>query len=180
VWQPNAIAAAPGATINISNVTVSPCPRCGQTGHIPDGVHQITENGLQIFSRLTPQQREKVSGELRRAHEAKAERDEVVTAIEKLAEGQEENRQAFSEVADEIRKLRRTDWKFWLVVLLAAIQAAGGVTPGEAAKVAREVIQRVISSSPKPKPPPVRVDKVGRNSPCPCGSGDKFKFCHGP
>ncbi len=22
-------------------------------------------------------------------------------------------------------------------------------------------------------------DKVGRNDPCPCGSGKKFKVCHG-
>jgi preprotein translocase subunit SecA len=27
---------------------------------------------------------------------------------------------------------------------------------------------------------PVRVDKqVGRNDPCPCGSGLKYKNCHG-
>jgi hypothetical protein len=27
---------------------------------------------------------------------------------------------------------------------------------------------------------PVRVEKkVGRNDPCPCGSGKKFKQCHG-
>jgi len=24
-----------------------------------------------------------------------------------------------------------------------------------------------------------KVDKVGRNDPCPCGSGKKFKKCHG-
>jgi preprotein translocase subunit SecA len=30
------------------------------------------------------------------------------------------------------------------------------------------------------KPEPVRVDKkVGRNDPCPCGSGKKYKNCHG-
>ncbi|MCM2279242.1 MAG: SEC-C metal-binding domain-containing protein [Oligoflexia bacterium] len=23
------------------------------------------------------------------------------------------------------------------------------------------------------------VDKVGRNDPCPCGSGKKYKKCHG-
>ncbi len=33
---------------------------------------------------------------------------------------------------------------------------------------------------PQPKPQPVRVgDKVGRNDPCPCGSGKKYKHCHG-
>ena len=26
---------------------------------------------------------------------------------------------------------------------------------------------------------PIRVEKVGRNDPCPCGSGKKFKNCHG-
>jgi preprotein translocase subunit SecA len=32
----------------------------------------------------------------------------------------------------------------------------------------------------KEKPQPVRVEKrVGRNDPCPCGSGKKFKQCHG-
>ncbi len=32
----------------------------------------------------------------------------------------------------------------------------------------------------KPKPQPVRVEKkVGRNEPCPCGSGKKYKQCHG-
>ncbi len=31
-----------------------------------------------------------------------------------------------------------------------------------------------------PKPDPVRADpKIGRNDPCPCGSGKKFKNCHG-
>jgi preprotein translocase subunit SecA len=33
---------------------------------------------------------------------------------------------------------------------------------------------------PMPKPQPVKaMPKVGRNEPCPCGSGKKFKQCHG-
>ena len=32
----------------------------------------------------------------------------------------------------------------------------------------------------EPKHEPLRVEKrVGRNDPCPCGSGKKFKACHG-
>jgi preprotein translocase subunit SecA len=32
----------------------------------------------------------------------------------------------------------------------------------------------------KPKQQPIRVDqKIGRNDPCPCGSGKKYKNCHG-
>jgi preprotein translocase subunit SecA len=48
----------------------------------------------------------------------------------------------------------------------AQASAMGGGTPEEAA--------------PKPKVPYVRSGpKVGRNDPCPCGSGKKYKHCHG-
>jgi preprotein translocase subunit SecA len=35
------------------------------------------------------------------------------------------------------------------------------------------------NSEPAAKKPVKREDKVGRNDPCPCGSGKKFKQCHG-
>ena len=39
----------------------------------------------------------------------------------------------------------------------------------------------VLNRSDEPTPPSVQrqPDKVGRNDPCPCGSGKKFKKCHG-
>ncbi|WP_462279890.1 preprotein translocase subunit SecA [Salinivirga cyanobacteriivorans] len=38
----------------------------------------------------------------------------------------------------------------------------------------------VANTKEKQKPQPVRVEKkVGRNDPCPCGSGKKYKHCHG-
>jgi preprotein translocase subunit SecA len=40
--------------------------------------------------------------------------------------------------------------------------------------------QRRQEASDKVKNQPVRrKNKVGRNEPCPCGSGKKFKQCHG-
>ncbi len=35
------------------------------------------------------------------------------------------------------------------------------------------------SSVSRGSPTPVIVSKVGRNDPCPCGSGKKYKKCHG-
>ena len=35
------------------------------------------------------------------------------------------------------------------------------------------------SAGPAPAPFVRAVPKVGRNAPCPCGSGRKFKHCHG-
>ena len=40
--------------------------------------------------------------------------------------------------------------------------------------------QQPNPTQPQRKPEPVRVEeKVGRNEPCPCGSGKKYKVCHG-
>lgn len=39
---------------------------------------------------------------------------------------------------------------------------------------------REANEQPKPKQQPIRVEqKIGRNDPCPCGSGKKYKACHG-
>lgn len=38
---------------------------------------------------------------------------------------------------------------------------------------------RVASSERKPRPVKRAAPKVGRNDPCPCGSGKKYKNCHG-
>ncbi|HBO0861634.1 SEC-C domain-containing protein [Pseudomonas aeruginosa] len=34
-------------------------------------------------------------------------------------------------------------------------------------------------NQPKSIIPPLKIKKTGRNDPCPCGSGAKFKKCHG-
>ncbi len=33
--------------------------------------------------------------------------------------------------------------------------------------------------SDSPREPVKKAAKVGRNDPCPCGSGKKYKYCHG-
>jgi preprotein translocase subunit SecA len=55
---------------------------------------------------------------------------------------------------------------------------------GEAAGGEEEAPPPVRSQRPQPRvvsAPPARRDapKIGRNDPCPCGSGQKFKKCHG-
>jgi preprotein translocase subunit SecA len=36
-----------------------------------------------------------------------------------------------------------------------------------------------VAERPKPQPFQRAIGKVGRNDPCPCGSGKKYKHCHG-
>ena len=44
-------------------------------------------------------------------------------------------------------------------------------------RVAKENLNNVGGEQEKAQP--IRKTKIGRNDPCPCGSGKKYKFCHG-
>ena len=47
-------------------------------------------------------------------------------------------------------------------------------------KTSREVNNTSSNAPRQEKPQPIRVEnKIGRNDPCPCGSGKKYKNCHG-
>jgi hypothetical protein len=49
-FTPRAINAENVQGLTISNVRVGPCPNCGGTGHIPDGVYNVFGNVLQVLS----------------------------------------------------------------------------------------------------------------------------------
>jgi preprotein translocase subunit SecA len=61
----------------------------------------------------------------------------------------------------------------------AAAEAFGGaVAPAEPARAAAGDGPRP-AAAPQPKPAPVHAQlRAGRNDPCPCGSGKKYKKCH--
>ena len=57
----------------------------------------------------------------------------------------------------------------------------GGLRPG-AERPGRPAARGARPERPEIDKPVVRdsaFERVGRNEPCPCGSGKKFKFCHG-
>jgi preprotein translocase subunit SecA len=59
-----------------------------------------------------------------------------------------------------------------------ALGRLAGKSPAEAGKA---IPPAPVPAQPRPAPPrqPERRQKVGRNDPCPCGSGKKFKKCCG-
>ena len=65
------------------------------------------------------------------------------------------------------------------------VPAYAGASTGSAPQQAQRPAPAGAQRMPPPQGPrqpvqPVRVEKkVGRNDPCPCGSGKKFKNCHG-
>jgi preprotein translocase subunit SecA len=53
-------------------------------------------------------------------------------------------------------------------------------TGSEQAEAGSRGGQQTATAPPPPKQQPAKAEiKVGRNDPCPCGSGKKFKNCHG-
>ena len=57
---------------------------------------------------------------------------------------------------------------------------AEALNMAERSSVSRSPQQRAVPAGPPPRQEPVKAEvKVGRNDPCPCGSGKKYKNCHG-
>jgi preprotein translocase subunit SecA len=81
-----------------------------------------------------------------------------------LAEYQREGYDMFSDLVDSIKR-DAVRYLFHVEVAQPDTQPQR-VDPGQ-------------SGAPAPKTPASAGDKVGRNDPCPCGSGKKYKRCHG-
>ena len=58
-------------------------------------------------------------------------------------------------------------------------QASGSPAPAQPRPQAARQDQGQGQGGRAPRPKPVSVDKIGRNEPCPCGSGKKYKKCCG-
>jgi preprotein translocase subunit SecA len=50
---------------------------------------------------------------------------------------------------------------------------------GGGAAAAASAAPRAVPAAERNPKDPTSWGKVGRNEPCPCGSGKKFKHCHG-
>ncbi len=65
-----------------------------------------------------------------------------------------------------------------MVEFRAGYQASGGtVVHHEVARFEKEDGAWYYLDGDMVSPQPVRVEKIGRNAPCPCGSGKKYKKC---
>lgn len=162
--------------ISFSGCSAGPCPNCGGMGHIPDGVFNFIGNTIEILS--AP---ERTIAELTRLaqilREAKAKantREQVVSRIEKELP-------SLSGLGKLLPETRSELYGF-LAVVLAAVQLFSQTPPAQNSTTINitQVIQQVIAKSSGTKTASVKSKKkVGRNEPCPCGSGAKYKRCCG-
>lgn len=63
--------------------------------------------------------------------------------------------------------------------IMTHAQEGRGSSPDEGASSSQQGVQVIRTDKKTPQKAATQYSGVGRNDPCPCGSGKKFKHCHG-
>lgn len=188
VWDPHAFNIGGASNVYIEDVSVSPCPKCDGVGHIPDGIYSATTDTIKVVA-TSAKSAQSLATLLRILQQA---RDRHATAEELVKDLEQEKAANLKPVADLVRRLpKRLDIKYWIAIAISVVALLEGhATDQKVDSIKAEVDQiyaQVLMQHPTAAPTPVPIStpqpspfqKVGRNEPCPCGSGKKFKRCHG-
>ncbi len=161
--------------IGFSNCQVGPCPACGGKGHIPDGIFNFIGSTIEILSAPDKTIAElKLLARILGAARANEEtRDQVIARVESEVP-------SFSKLAKLLPENRSELYGF-LAVVLAALQLFTQTLQPPSINITN-VVQQVIVEPQHAQPAdiPKAAKKLGRNGPCSCGSGIKYKKCCGP
>lgn len=188
VWMPNAIGMGVGSSVAIENVSVAPCPYCGGEGHIPDGLYAAATEGIRAFA-TSPKSVESLAllrSLLEDAAKQEASGAQVADTIEKRAP-------QYSKLANLLRRFGPADVIALITLLVMLItwyqsnqdseaQLGAIHAQTEASQTQTEELQRIYDAIVNQGQGPTGSQsaiKLGRNEPCWCGSGKKFKRCHG-
>lgn len=175
---------------NSFNITLSgnkcrPCPNCGGVGHVPDGVFNFIGRTIEILSapQRTIEEITRLAEILRDAKTKQQSTEQVSAQIKQEIPG-------LYSLAELLPKNRGELYAF-LQLVLAAItlltqspQATQNITI-KVSQVVEQTLESGQTVKPQPHAPkqanraPKQSIKVGRNEPCPCGSGHKYKKCCG-
>jgi hypothetical protein len=164
------------------------CPKCDGPAHIPDGLYEFVGDTLTVLSspERTVQELTRLAELLRAAQKA----PDKAADLEKTIAAE---LPAFASLAagllSEAKKQTRLTYIALLLSAITAILAAkdsGKSTPQitvqqviEQTYVTAQQPSAAASKAPMKAKAPAAQTKVGRNAPCPCGSGKKYKHCCG-
>jgi hypothetical protein len=197
LFMPMAFRIEQSTNIRIENFSVGPCPHCGGMGHIPDGIYDVTAEGIRVLvtSAKSAASLERLGVLLQEAKSRNASGAEVADAIERDVP-------EFAPLATFLRGLGRPEIVIALITLLVmlitflradsqsgaqldAIKAQTQATQAQTEELERiqsAIVAQLPTAQPfgaeAPATRPASPD-LGRNDPCWCGSGLKYKRCHG-
>jgi len=119
-----------------------------------------------------------LSDEERRAAEMGAEYETTLTRHSRRREQAQRGRGAAAVSGAQAARLRAASQRAMDALSQAGLADGGGVERGAAAASMAEDPEAAAKRAAAPRSE-ARMPKVGRNDPCPCGSGKRYKDCHG-
>ena len=162
--------------VSFSGCSAGPCPVCGGTGHIPDGVYNFIGNTIEFLSGP-----ERSLIELRK----------LASILERAKNNNFDSKSIGREVDKEIPELssikdllptNRAELYGFITILLTIISLIMSQTQSSSSSKIEinTVINNVYyqTSEAQSSIPEIKAEKkIGRNELCTCGSGKKFKKC---
>jgi sirohydrochlorin ferrochelatase len=190
-----------GGVVSMQGVQVQ-CKRCGSMGRVPDGVYSFVKRGRQVLRQNSPQQTATMVAAIQRYQAGEADEAEVEAATPEAAKplilealkradkkywigillavlfflaqwhmSDDSTKAIENDVARAAHEQTEHDRQVeeCVAAMMARIDA----------ELDRPATSTSTSTSAPTAPTTASKRKPGRNEPCWCGSGSKFKRCHG-
>ena len=170
------------------NAEVSePCPMCGRhRGRVLAGEQQFVRDAEKLLQgpERDAEKLGRLAKFLRKARERSYSDDEI-------RERANEEAPALSSLIEQLLDVRpeRVDLATWhalLATIIRALETGQGGENDDILKPSQVIYDSInqynvttVQPSSTTDDPQHEAHKVGRNDPCPCGSGKKYKKCHG-
>lgn len=152
-----------------------PCPSCGGMGTIPNGTYEFIDNWIAVLrtSGIGAVQLARLISILDAGRANQAEAEDISQAVAKEVP-------ELQELTDSLPKSRKELYQV-LALLLALLTffSQCSTKPTPPITINQFINSMPTAASDSPTTPHRSRPRVGRNDPCPCGSGLKFKRCHG-
>ncbi len=177
-FAPNLIGGS--GKVIFQNSRLGPCPVCGGTGDIIDGVYDAATNTAKL-----------IVTSVKNVHQLNKFKEILLGAQKNKLSSKQINSQVKKEIpelqslSDWLPKTRIDLYSFIGIILtLITLLSSTAIDFFNAKEnISEEQVKELIKKSiqkqkPIHKSPPItKKNKVGRNQPCPCGSGKKYKKC---
>jgi hypothetical protein len=172
---PSGFAADNSKNIQFHNVRSGPCPKCGGMGHVLEGAFNFIGNTIEVINAST-----RTRADLTRLQvlirKAKTAPEPGPTLSNIQSEFPE-----FAGLLSVLPQNRADLYQFLglILTLLTFLQTCKS-KPEPSPTIINNIFNNYYATSQSAdKVTPTRKTKIGRNELCPCGSGVKFKKCHG-
>ena len=181
-------------TITVGSYSAGPCPTCGGRGTLSNVVLTITQDAIRILGNGSAgaAEMERLRTLIERAQQREVPPAELVAELEQG----DSTLKGLGALLSQLLVPKDAGQFYGLLALLLAAwpllqQPKEELTPAKITTIVETAVQQTLnkaqaSALPAARPHetpqvtnPAKKKKIGRNDPCPCPSGKKYKHCCG-